>query len=93
MGVWHMYTHVFACAYLYSNNGKWLFLHLDLCVSSSDSLQGRKKKQYIDKKNSVTFNLVHRSQNDPHLDETGETQHVLASKVKRGHVNYYILLH
>lgn len=41
---------------------------------------GRKKKQFIDKKNAVTFNLVHRSQKDPLIDDIEESQMVLATQ-------------
>ena len=40
-------------------------------------LQPRKKKPFIDKKNSVTFQLVHRSQKDPLAADETAPQHVL----------------
>lgn len=40
-------------------------------------MQPRKKKPFIDKKNSVTFHLVHRSQKDPLAADETAPQHVL----------------
>lgn len=39
--------------------------------------QARKKKRFIDKKNAVTFNLVHRSQHDPLQADDAAPKHVL----------------
>ncbi|KAL1454004.1 hypothetical protein WDU94_010301, partial [Cyamophila willieti] len=38
---------------------------------------GKNKKRFIDKKNSITFTLVHRSQKDPLLVDESAPQHVL----------------
>lgn len=38
---------------------------------------GKTKKRFIDKKNSITFTLVHRSQKDPLLVDESAPQHVL----------------
>lgn len=40
-------------------------------------MQPRKKKPFIDKKNSITFHLVHRSQKDPLAADETAPQHVL----------------
>lgn len=37
----------------------------------------RKKKQFIDKKNAITFHLVHRSQKDPLQASEEASKHVL----------------
>ncbi|XP_019851057.1 PREDICTED: protein LTV1 homolog [Amphimedon queenslandica] len=39
-----------------------------------------KKKKFIDKKKSVTFNLVHRSQSDPYCNDPGASQMVLTEQ-------------
>jgi protein LTV1 len=36
-----------------------------------------KKKKFIDRKNAVTFHLVHRSQQDPLIADEKAPQHVL----------------
>ena len=38
---------------------------------------GKKRKQFIDKKNAVTFHLVHRSQRDPLQADEDAPQRVL----------------
>ncbi|KAK3612684.1 hypothetical protein CHS0354_042210 [Potamilus streckersoni] len=40
-------------------------------------MPGKKKKKFIDKKNAVTFHLVHRSQRDPLQASDEASQHVL----------------
>ena len=40
-------------------------------------LQPAKKKKFIDKKNAVTFHLVHRSQRDPLQAKEESSKHVL----------------
>lgn len=42
-----------------------------------------KKKKFIDKKNSVTFHLVHRSQQDPLVADTDAPQHVLIPEASK----------
>ena len=39
---------------------------------------GRKKKPFIDKKNSTTYKLVHRSQHDPLVADQDASQMVLS---------------
>lgn len=39
--------------------------------------QPKTKKKFIDKKNAVTFHLVHRSQHDPLVADETAPQHVL----------------
>ena len=41
------------------------------------SFQPGRKKKFIDKKNAVTFHLVHRSQRDPLQADDDAPQHVL----------------
>lgn len=41
------------------------------------TLQPKNKRQFIDKKNAVTFHLVHRSQQDPLIADETAPQHVL----------------
>lgn len=40
-------------------------------------LQGKKKKQFIDKKSAHSFHLVHRSQKDPLQADDESSKHVL----------------
>lgn len=40
-------------------------------------LQPKKSKKFIDKKNAVTFHLVHRSQKDPLIADENASQRVL----------------
>ena len=40
-------------------------------------LQGKKKKQFIDKKSAHSFQLVHRSQKDPLQADEESSKHVL----------------
>lgn len=40
-------------------------------------LQPKTKRRFIDKKNAVTFHLVHRSQQDPLIADETAPQHVL----------------
>lgn len=40
-------------------------------------LQPKTKKKFIEKKNSVTFHVVHRSQHDPLVADETAPQHVL----------------
>jgi len=40
-------------------------------------LQGKKKKQFIDKKSAHSFQLVHRSQKDPLQADDESSKHVL----------------
>jgi len=40
-------------------------------------LQPKTKKKFIEKKNSVTFHVVHRSQHDPLIVDEKAPQHVL----------------
>ena len=42
------------------------------------SRMGRKKKPFIDKKNSTTYKLVHRSQHDPLVADQDASQMVLS---------------
>lgn len=42
----------------------------------------RKKKPFIDKKNAVSFHLVHRSQKDPLAADEKAPQHVLLPAAK-----------
>ena len=44
---------------------------------------GRRKKHFIDKKNAVTFHLVHRSQRDPLQADEDAPQRVLLPAVVR----------
>lgn len=39
--------------------------------------QPKTKRKFIDKKNAVTFHLVHRSQKDPLITDENAPQHVL----------------
>ncbi|CAD7088232.1 unnamed protein product [Hermetia illucens] len=43
---------------------------------------GKSKKKFIDKKNAVTFHLVHRSQHDPLITDENAPQHVLVEAAK-----------
>lgn len=43
----------------------------------------KKKKRFIDKKNAVTFRLVHRSQKDPLVADERAPQHVLVEQVSK----------
>lgn len=43
-------------------------------------LQPKHKKKFIDKKNAVTFHLVHRSQHDPLVTDETAPQHVLVAE-------------
>lgn len=46
-------------------------------------LQPKHKKKFIDKKNAVTFHLVHRSQKDPLITDESAPQHVLVEGNKQ----------
>ena len=51
------------------------------------TVQGRKKKPFIDKKKAQRFQLVPRSQHDPLCGDTEETQYVLKpAEVRNGSV-------
>lgn len=41
------------------------------------TFQSKNKRCFIDKKNAVTFHLVHRSQQDPLISDETAPQHVL----------------
>ena len=41
------------------------------------AFQGKKKKPFINKKNAVSFHLVHRSQRDPLQADDESSKHVL----------------
>lgn len=62
------------------------------------SLQPKGKKKFIDKRNAVTFHLVHRSQHDPLAADEKAPQHVLVTaaekqpKVNLNQINYVINL-
>lgn len=42
-----------------------------------NTFQPKSKRRFIDKKNAVTFHLVHRSQKDPLITDESAPQHVL----------------
>lgn len=44
--------------------------------------QPKTKKRFIDKKNAVTFHLVHRSQQDPLVADETAPQHVLVESTQ-----------
>ncbi|XP_077302783.1 LTV1 ribosome biogenesis factor isoform X2 [Arctopsyche grandis] len=46
---------------------------------------GKTKKKFIDKKNAVTFHLVHRSQRDPLVADETAPQHVLVEAAAKQH--------
>ena len=48
---------------------------------------GRKKKAFIDKKNAVTFHLVHRSQKDPLQADEDAPQRVLLPSARKAPVS------
>lgn len=54
-------------------------------INRFDKFQGRKKRPFIDKKNSVTFRLVNRSQQDPLAADEKAPQHVLLPISKNKH--------
>nr|SVE73647.1 EOG090X08PQ [Daphnia atkinsoni] len=59
---------------------------LSSCLFNANSLNSPKAKKFIDKKNAVTFNLVHRSQKDPLAADEKAPQRVLvpiASKTEK----------
>lgn len=56
------------------------------------SFQPRKKKPFIDKKNSVTFHLVHRSQKDPLAADDSAPQHVLMEAQPLNKVGFNIFI-
>lgn len=50
-------------------------------------LQPKTKRRFIDKKNAVTFHLVHRSQHDPLITDETAPQHVLVESTTQGILN------
>lgn len=51
------------------------------------TLQPKNKRRFIDKKNAVTFHLVHRSQQDPLIADETAPQHVLLETTTPNHIN------
>lgn len=43
----------------------------------------RKKRPFIDKKNAITFHLVHRSQQDPFVVSEEASKHVLVPEKEK----------
>lgn len=60
-------------------------------IHSNLNQQPRKKKPFINKKNSVTFHVVHRSQRDPLAADDSANQHVLLEAPKPS--NDKVLIH
>lgn len=67
---------VYLVAYLYVLREKIETLVNVLCILL---FKGKKKKQFIDKKNAHSFQLVHRSQKDPLQADEDSSKHVLVS--------------
>lgn len=62
-------------------------------IHSNLNQQPRKKKPFINKKNSVTFHVVHRSQRDPLAADDSANQHVLLEAPKPSNDKVYSTVH